>query len=199
MKIKPLRPAPAVVSRGSKPGRVIRLLPFMAVLLSMTSLGGISGTSAESLPKDEVHGLGGHTGVAAEPAQSEGRGLATLLEKKQKELTEREAELVAKEERFKAVKADIEKKIEEFTKLKEVIEAFVKKLDEADAERTKKIVKIYESMPPEDVASRIEKLDEGMAVTILSSMSEKKAAKILAMVTVDKAVRLTERLRIRQH
>ncbi|MCR4286764.1 MAG: hypothetical protein NUW09_01990, partial [Deltaproteobacteria bacterium] len=87
----------------------------------------------------------------------------------------------------------------EFAKLKEAIETFVKKLGEAEAERTKKIVKIYESMPTEDVASRIEKLDEGMAVTLLASMSEKKAAKILAMVNVDKAVRLTERLRIRPH
>ncbi len=195
MKIKPLRPVPA----GSKPGRVIRLLPFMAVLLSLTSLGAISGTSAESLPKEDVHATGTHTGAVAEPAQSGDRGLAVLLEKKQKELTEREAGLVEKEERLKAVKSDIEKKIEEFTKLKEAIETFVKKLDEADAERTKKIVKIYESMPPEDVAFRIEKLDEGMAVALLSAMSEKKAAKILATVTVDKAVRLTERLRIRQH
>lgn len=182
MKIKQLR-------------RVIRFLPLMAVLLSMS----ISETNAESLPKEDVHAAGTHTGAVADPAQSEGRGLATLLEKKQKELTEREAGLVDREERLKEVKAGIEKKIEEFTKLKEVIETFVKKLDEAEAERTKKIVKIYESMPAEDVASRIEKLDEGMAVTILASMSEKKAAKILAMVNIDKAVRLTERLRIRPH
>lgn len=175
--------------------RVLRLLPFMAVLLSMS----ISGTSAESLPNEDVHAVGAHTGAVADPAQSEGRGLATLLEKKQKELTEREAGLVDREERLKEVKADIEKKIEEFAKLKQAIETFVKKLDEAEAERTKKIVKIYESMPPEDVASRIEKLDEGMAVTLLASMSEKKAAKILAMVNIDKAVRLTERLRIRPH
>ena len=175
--------------------RVIRFLPFMAVLLTMS----ISGTSAESLPKEDVHAAGAHTGAVEDPAQSEGRGLAALLEKKQKELAEREAELVGKEERLKEVKADIEKKIEEFAKLKEAIETFVKKLGEAEAERTKKIVKIYESMPHEDVASRIEKLDEGMAVALLASMSEKKAAKILAVVNVDKAVRLTERLRIRPH
>ncbi|MCR4287880.1 MAG: hypothetical protein NUW09_07695, partial [Deltaproteobacteria bacterium] len=92
--------------------RVLRLLPFMAVLLSMTSSVGISGTSAESLPNEDVHAVGAHTGAVADPAQSEGRGLATLLEKKQKELTEREAGLVDREERLNAVKADIEKKIE---------------------------------------------------------------------------------------
>ena len=126
--------------------RVLRLLPFMAVLLTMTSSVGISGTSAESLPNEDVHAVGAHTGAVADPAQSEGRGLATLLEKKQKELTEREAGLVDREERLNAVKADIEKKIEEFAKLKEAIETFVK-AGEAEAERTKKIVKIYESMP----------------------------------------------------
>ena len=106
--------------------RVLRLLPFMAVLLTMTSSVGISGTSAESLPNEDVHAVGAHTGAVEDPAQSEGRGLAALLEKKQKELTEREAGLVDREERLNAVKADIEKKIEEFAKLKEAIETFVK-------------------------------------------------------------------------
>ncbi len=179
--------------------RAALFLPFMAVLLSLSAPAGVTGTSAESMPKEGVEAPVEHAVAVAEQPQPGDRGLAKLLEKKQKELAEREAGLVDKEERLKTVKADIEKKIEEFARLKEGIEALIKKLDEADAERTKKIVKIYESMPPEDVASRIEKLDEGMAVALLSSMSEKKAAKILAMVTVDKAVRLTESLRIRRH
>ncbi|MBI5810359.1 MAG: hypothetical protein HZB21_04125 [Deltaproteobacteria bacterium] len=53
-------------------------------------------------------------------------------------------------------------------------------------------------MAPEEVASRIEKLDEAMSVVILSSMSEKKAAKIRGLVSVGKSVSLTRAMKIKK-
>ena len=46
-------------------------------------------------------------------------------------------------------------------------------------------------------ASRIEKLDEAMAVMILASVADKKAAKILGFVDVDKSVRLSRSLKVK--
>ena len=51
-------------------------------------------------------------------------------------------------------------------------------------------------MNPEEAASRMEKLDEEMAVMILAAMSERKAAKVRSCVGVAKSAKLSQALRI---
>lgn len=125
------------------------------------------------------------------------KGLLAAVNRKERELVAREEELVRKEERLNAVKADIEQRITELKKVHEDIAQLVKKIDEINDERVKRIVKIYESMNPEDAASRIEKLDDDMAVMILASMSERKAAKVLSFVNVTKSAKLSQSLRVK--
>lgn len=125
------------------------------------------------------------------------KGLLASLHAKEKELLAREEEVVRKEERLNTIKADIEQRIAELKKTHEDISQLVKKIDEINDQRVKRIVKIYESMNPEEAASRIEKLDEEMAVMILASMSERKAAKVLSFVDVSKSAKLSQSLRVK--
>lgn len=141
-----------------------------------------------------------HAAKTAEVQKPEDRekGMLAALNRREEELNAREAELDAKEERLSIVKQDIEARLVEVKKVHEGIEAQVKKINEINDERIKKIVKIYGSMAPEEAASRIEKLDEEMAVMIIASMSEKKAAKILGLVDIGKSVKLSKSLKVKQ-
>lgn len=132
----------------------------------------------------------------AQPDDAE-KGLLAALNRKERELAAREEEVVRKEERLNIIKADIEQRISELKKVQENISQLVKKIDEINDERIKRIVKIYESMNPEEAASRIEKLDEEMAVMILASMSERRAAKVLSFVNVAKSAKLSQSLRVK--
>jgi flagellar motility protein MotE (MotC chaperone) len=135
--------------------------------------------------------------VASAPAPAPEKGILAVLSRKEKELQAREEELVRNEERLNIVKADIEKRLGELKAEHEEIAALVKKIDEINDQRNKKIVKIYESMNPEEAADRIEKLDEEMAVMILASMSERKAAKVLSFVDISKSAKLSQSLRVK--
>jgi flagellar motility protein MotE (MotC chaperone) len=123
--------------------------------------------------------------------------MLAVLTRKEKELKEREEELARNEERLNIVKADIDARLSELKSEHEKIAALVKKIDEINDQRVKKIVKIYESMSPEEAASRLEKLDEEMAVMILAAMSERKAAKVLSFVDVSRSARLSQSLRVK--
>jgi len=133
----------------------------------------------------------------ATPLDAE-KSLLGVLNRKEKELASREDEIEIKEERLNVIREDIEARIKELRKEHDEIAALVRKIDEINDQRIKRIVKIYESMKPEEAASRVEKLDEEMAVMILASMSERKAAKILSFVDVAKSVRLSQSLRVKK-
>lgn len=125
------------------------------------------------------------------------KGMLAVLNRKEKELKEREEELARSEERLSAVKSDIEARLAELKSEHEKIAALVRKIDEINDQRIRKIVKIYESMGPEEAADRLEKLDEDMAVMILAAMSERKAAKVLSFVDVSRSARLSQSLRVK--
>ncbi len=127
------------------------------------------------------------------------KALVESVGRRQKELDSREEELKAREERVFAVREDVNARIAELKRLHGTIEALVKKIDEINGERVKRLVKIYESMSPEEAAARIEKLDQDLAVMILASVNEKKAAKILGFVDVAKSVKLSKALQIKDN
>ncbi|MEK6531335.1 MAG: hypothetical protein AABZ23_02435 [Deltaproteobacteria bacterium] len=132
----------------------------------------------------------------ADEAERE-KNLLSAIQRKEEDLSQREALIKVKEERLESIKTNIEEKIAELKKVKSEIEVMVKKVDQANDQRIKRIVKIYEAMSPEESAARLEKIDEPTAVSILSAMSEKKAAKILGLMTVDKSVKLSQSLKLK--
>lgn len=105
------------------------------------------------------------------------------------------------EDRLRILQEDLAKKTEELKKLKGEIEAMIKQqeqlkaqLEMAQKENYQRLAKIYESMPPEEAALRLEKLDEDTATILLLAMKPRQAARILANVDPEKAATLSKRV-----
>jgi flagellar motility protein MotE (MotC chaperone) len=62
------------------------------------------------------------------------------------------------------------------------------------AQRLGQLAKMYESMPAEEAAARIERMADRKALEILRLLKSKSAGAILAQVKVDRAAKLTEEL-----
>lgn len=127
------------------------------------------------------------------------KGLLAAINRRQNELDARENEVKLREERLGLIKKDIDDKITELNKVRKEIEAFVERIDAANNERVKKLVKIYEAMNPEEAAPRIEKLDSETAVQILTVMTEKKAARILEFMNVERSAALSQSLKLKRN
>ncbi|OGW23139.1 MAG: hypothetical protein A2X55_09190 [Nitrospirae bacterium GWB2_47_37] len=95
------------------------------------------------------------------------------------------------------LKSDIQKEIEQLKKLKQEIENAQKALDEKTKEKLTQIAKIYEAMPAEEAARRLEKLDDDTAVIILIALKPKSAGKILAQMESDKAAAISKKILVK--
>lgn len=120
--------------------------------------------------------------------------IVQAIEKKQKELENKEALLKKEEERLGILRKDIEEKIKKYTEILTQIEKALKELDKIKEERLNHVVKLYESMPPEEAAIKLSALDEETAVTIILNMKSKKAGSILALIESQKAATITKRI-----
>lgn len=117
---------------------------------------------------------------------------AASVDKRQKELKDKEDSLKQREERFTVLKKDVEDKIEQYTKILSQVEAALKKIESVREEKVEHLVKTYEAMPPEDAALRLSALEEQTAVRILSRMKNKKAAAVMASMEPRKVASLTD-------
>lgn len=102
------------------------------------------------------------------------------------------------EERLNILRADIQRELEQYKKLKKDLEQSQKSAGEKEQERLLKVAKIYESMPAEEAAGTLAKLDDDMAVTILGALKPKSAGKILAQMESEKAAALSRKLLIKE-
>lgn len=176
-----------------------RSLAFKILLLTVWLIGGTEHispgaalASGEPAPAQAAASKGSGMNLEDE------KGLLASIKRRQKELDDMEEELKVREERLEIVKKDIDARIRELEKVRSEIEAFAGKIDAADNDRVRRLVKIYESMNPEEAAQRLEKLDTKLAVLILSKMREKNAAKILEFVKVERSVTLSQLLKLKK-
>ncbi len=97
------------------------------------------------------------------------------------------------EERLKILKADIQSQIEQLKKLKQELEQEKKGLEGKRKEQLVKVVKMYESMPAEEAAKAIEKLDDDTAILILTSLKPRTAGKVLGQIESARAASLSKK------
>ncbi|GJL66982.1 MAG: hypothetical protein NPIRA05_19530 [Nitrospirales bacterium] len=132
---------------------------------------------------------------------SEETSLVQQLQKRLKDLEEREQRLQQKESRLEGLQRDVEALAERQTKEAERLKNKAAALDGKEQQQPKDdpslahLVKVYGAMDPEEAALRIEKMDEGLALEILSGIKSKKAAVVLAGVNPEKAAALSHGLR----
>lgn len=116
------------------------------------------------------------------------------IKQKELELQKREQEIKREEENLKILKADVEQKIAELKKLKAELDETIKKVDAQHLKNLKRLVTSFEAMKPEEAAKVVEGLSINDAASIILMMSEKKAGKILGVVSPDIAIKITEQI-----
>lgn len=117
-----------------------------------------------------------------------------MIEKKNRELKRREAEITIKEQRLKTLEQNILKdlkKIEDAIARSEQQIGIQKNLIK---ENVAGLVKAYSAMKPQDAAKLLEAINEDLAIQILSGMKSKIAGDVLSKLNVRVAKNISEKL-----
>jgi flagellar motility protein MotE (MotC chaperone) len=107
-----------------------------------------------------------------------------IIEKQEKALLTREAMLRAGEE-------EIDQKFREMSELRKQLQALLNQQSEEESERLKSLVRIYEGMKPADAARIFNTLEINILLDVMTRMSERKSAPILAAMDADRARMIT--------
>ncbi len=137
------------------------------------------------------------------------REVLEMLEQRKRDLDRREEAIRQNEERLMIVRNQIEELLEQNEALEKKIQgAQAKKEDRVSVQQTKaqaekdrasqeertRLAKMYESMPSEDAAARLERMPDRRALEILRLVKSKTAGAILSQVKAERAAKLTEQL-----
>jgi flagellar motility protein MotE (MotC chaperone) len=109
-------------------------------------------------------------------------------------LVQKKTELKAQEEELKAIRDEINIKIEKLTQLRVEIKNDLARKETIDGQRFKHLIKVYSGMKPQSAAEIIGKLDKNFAVELLSQMKGETAGAILSFLDREKAARIVEGL-----
>ena len=113
------------------------------------------------------------------------------LAKRRDALDKREKEISVREALLSAAERELDQKTKELTALKTEIQAAMKKRSDEEDARIGSLVKIYEGMKPKDAASIFNTLDIDVLMVIMTKMSERKSAPILALMSTERAKTVT--------
>jgi flagellar motility protein MotE (MotC chaperone) len=156
----------------------------------------------------DIHGSEGSASIQG-PATSVPREILEMLERRRRMLDRREAALRGAETHLLELKAELEQILTRFEKTAEAqkrrheaaakAEADRKAREDRDASEHRNVhqsqlAKIYEAMPPEEAAVRLERMPERKAIEVLRLLKGKSAGAILAVIRPERAAHLTEQL-----
>lgn len=113
------------------------------------------------------------------------------LSQRRKDLDKRDRELVIREALLKAAQQEMEQKFKELTSLRSEIEELLVEQTDAEKERIGSLVKIYEGMKAKDAARIFNTLDLDVLIQVVTKMSERKSAPIIAAMNPDRARTIT--------
>lgn len=116
------------------------------------------------------------------------------LSKRRKDLDAKEKELTMREALIKAAQSELEQKTKELTTIKTDIEALLKQQTEQEDKRIASLVKIYEGMKAKDAARIFDSLEMDVLLQVMTKMSERKSAPILAAMDAERARTVTIKL-----
>jgi flagellar motility protein MotE (MotC chaperone) len=110
---------------------------------------------------------------------------------RRKKLEEREREISVREALLKTAEQEINQKYKELVSLRSEIKDLLVEQSKEEKARVTSLVKIYEGMKPKDAARIFNTLDLDVLLNVVSRMSERKTAPILASMTPERARTLT--------
>jgi len=179
---------------------------WIAVMLSlsmMSAAAGVGSSSSEPKPESkepvdtqELLDTQENPLRLQGPAIDMPQEVLDMLNQRQRAVERREEAMRTEEARLLSLKKDIEQLLARQLQLSKT--GPNSKQKPVDAESAAKapvdqVVKMYETMPPEEAAARLERLPTDMALEVLRSLKGKTAGTILASVKPEKAAKLTER------
>lgn len=107
---------------------------------------------------------------------------------------QKKAELKAQEEDLKAIRDEIDIKMEKLTKLRAEIKNDLARKETIEGQNLKHLIKAYSAMKPQSAAEVIGKLEKNFAVQLLSQMKGENVGAILSFLDREKAARIVEGL-----
>lgn len=117
--------------------------------------------------------------------------LLKTLSKRKEELEKWKDDAITKQSALQISEKEIDIKLSELKRLKTEVSELLNQLNGKESSRFNNLVKIYESMKPQDAAKIFNNLDISLIVKVISRMKESKVAVILANVKPEKAKEIT--------
>jgi flagellar motility protein MotE (MotC chaperone) len=159
--------------------------------------------AAEDTGEGEADSAATGTGVtpgAFNPSELTKSEIDTLqrLAERREIIERRERELTQKEGLVRAAEQRLDEKIAQMEKLEAELKGLVQQYDAKKQSEIEQLVRIYTAMKPKDAARIFDDLDMAILVGVVTNMKENKVAPILALMTPEKARQLTEELSTRR-
>ena len=125
------------------------------------------------------------------------RAVLESLQRRREELEARARELEIREGLVKAAEKRLETRLQELKEAEAQVTDATQKKDEADAERFKSLVTMYETMKAKDAARIFDRLDMKILVEVASQMNPRRLSDVLAAMSSEQAEKLTVELAMR--
>jgi flagellar motility protein MotE (MotC chaperone) len=130
-------------------------------------------------------------GGAASPSE---RAILERLQDRRQELDARAREIDIRENLLRAAEKRIEGKVQEMKAVEARIGVAMEQKGQADADRFKGLVTMYESMKPKDAAKIFDRLEMGVLIQVASKIAPRKLSDIVGLMQPEAAERLTVEL-----
>ncbi len=108
----------------------------------------------------------------------------------------KESALNLKEQELKKMSASLDARMKELDEKRKAMESSLAAGNKVSDERFKKMIKLYKSLPAEEAAGLLDKMDEETAFEMLDRMDTKTAAKLVPFLNQKKVLKWT-RLNLR--
>lgn len=113
------------------------------------------------------------------------------LAERREGLQQRERQLATREAILEAAERELDQKLRELTAVRDEISALLERQSEEELARINSLVKIYEGMKAKDAANIFNTLDIDVLMAVMSRMSERKSAPIMAEMNPERARTVT--------
>lgn len=113
------------------------------------------------------------------------------LAERREGLQQRERALATREAILEAAERELDQKLRELTAVRDEISALLERQSEEELARINSLVKIYEGMKAKDAANIFNTLDIDVLMAVMSRMSERKSAPIMAEMNPERARTVT--------
>ena len=122
------------------------------------------------------------------------RAILGRLQDRRQELDERNRELDMRESLLKAAEKRLDAKVNELKDIEARIKVSTNARDEAEVQRFKGIVSMYENMKPKDAARIFDRLDMRLLAEVATAIKSRTMSEILAQMSPEAAEKLTVEL-----